>query len=94
MGVDFLDIAFEIEKLFGVRITPADLFESPEWDHDKKDCTAGALHRVICQKCEAAGLTVPRSSWNRMRLALMRAVAVAAEEVQEEAWLIRDLGMG
>jgi hypothetical protein len=94
MGLDFLDVAFEIEKQFSVRITPADLTESPEWDVEKNDCTAGGLHRIICQKCEAEGIAVPGGSWNRMRIALMKSAGVDADEVKEKAWLIQDLDMG
>lgn len=94
MGLDFLDVSFEIEKQFGVRIVPADLIESSEWDAAKKDCTAGGLHRIICQKCEAEGIPVPRSSWNRMRIALMKSAGIDADEVKEGAWLIHDLDMG
>lgn len=94
MGLDFLDVVFEIEKQFGVRICAADLTESEEWDASKNDCTAGALHRIICRKCEEEGVPVPRSSWNRMRIALMKSAGVAADEIKEGAWLVHDLDMG
>jgi hypothetical protein len=93
MGVDFLDVSFEIEKQFGVRIEPADIVESPEWDAAKKDCTAGGLHRIICRKCEAENIPVPRGSWNRMRIALMKSLVVGADEIKSDAWLIHDLDM-
>ncbi len=94
MGLDFLDVAFEIEKQFGVRISASDLVESDEWDALENDCTAGALHRIICRKCELEGIPAPRSSWNRMRIALMKSAGVGADEVKDGAWLVHDLDMG
>jgi hypothetical protein len=93
MGVDFLDVSFEIEKQFGVRIEPADIIESPEWDTAKKDCTAGGLHRIICRKCEVESIPVPPGCWNRVRIALMKSLAVSANEIKSDAWLVHDLDM-
>ena len=90
MGVDFLDFSFEIEKQFGVRLEPADLID--QWNANGGDCTAGQLHEIVCEKCRDSGVAVPRSSWNRIRVALVRALGVRVKEVKPDAWLRRDLG--
>lgn len=89
MGLDFLDLSFELEKQFGVRLEPADLVD--EWMAHGGDCTAGHLHKVVCDKCLANDLPVPRGSWNRIRIALVKTLGVAVSEVTRDAWLRRDL---
>jgi hypothetical protein len=70
VGVDFLDVVLELEKLFDVRIEPDDML--PTWTSQKNDCTVGDLHEIVCRKCLASGVTVPRSSWNRVKIALVK----------------------
>jgi hypothetical protein len=89
MGVDFLDLSFQVEKQFGVRLEPDDLRD--EWMANGGDCTAGHLHDVICEKCRASGLPIRRGSWNRLRIALVRTLGVSVSEVTRDAWLRRDL---
>jgi hypothetical protein len=89
MGVDFLDLSLEIQKLFGIRLEPADIL--PIWKAHGNDCTVGDMHDIIVANCQTAGVTVPRSSWNRVRVALVRALGVRVKEVRRDAWLRRDL---
>jgi hypothetical protein len=90
MGIDFLDVAFRIEKQFGVRIEPADIL--PAWTKDdRNDVTAGEFHEIICEKCREQGIKVPRSSWNQLKLALVDALGVTPSEIKKDAWLRKDL---
>jgi hypothetical protein len=89
VGVDFFDVALELEELFGVGIEPDDLL--PVWRLNGNDCTAGDLHELVCKKCLAAGVSVPRGSWNRVRIALVKGLGVSPSEVKQDAWLRRDL---
>jgi hypothetical protein len=45
MGVDFLDLSLEIQKLFGSRLEPADIL--PIWKAHGNDCTVGDLHDIV-----------------------------------------------
>jgi len=89
MGIDFLDVSFEVEKQFGGRITPDDVL--PVWNSHNGDCTVEEFHDMIFHKCISCGVTVPRSSWNRVKIILVKTLGVAVEEVKKEAWLRRDL---
>jgi hypothetical protein len=89
MGIDFLDLSFELEKQFGVPLEPADLIDI--WRTQGNDCTAGQLHEIMCDKCCRICLPVPRSSWNRVRIALVKTLGVSVREVTPGAWLRRDL---
>ena len=92
MGVDFLDMVIELERLFTVRIEPDDL-HSIWMISDRKDCTAGELHDLVCRKCISCGVPVPRSSWNRVKIALVKSAGVKPSEITRDKWLRRDLQM-
>jgi hypothetical protein len=90
MGVDFLDLSFEIEKQFGIRLVPDDLL--PIWTARGNDCTVADLHVTVVEKCRSANLKLPRSSWNRIRIAVVKSLGVAVKEVTPEARMRKDLG--
>ena len=89
MGIDFLDVVLELETLFDVRLEPGDIL--PARTSRKNDCTVGDLHEIVCRKCLACGVTVPQSSWNRVKIALVKSLGVSPSEVTRDAWLRRDL---
>jgi hypothetical protein len=89
VGIDFLDVSFELEKQFGVRLEPEDLL--PVWTARGNDCTVADLHDVVVQKCRLMNLRVPRSSWNRIRIALVKSLGVPVREMKRDAWLRKDL---
>jgi hypothetical protein len=89
MGIDFLDVAMELEKQFGVLIEPDDILDL--WKLHENDCTAADLHDVICRKCKMVGVPVPRRSWNRVKSSLVRSLGVRPSQVKRDAWLRRDL---
>jgi hypothetical protein len=83
------DTSFALEQQFGVRLDIHELRN--EWNANGNDCTAGRLHEMVCDKCRDSGIPVPRSSWNRVRVALVRTLGVAVAEVKKDAWLRKDL---
>jgi hypothetical protein len=89
VGVDFLEVSIELEKHFGVRIEPDDIV--PAWTAHSNDLTAGEFHDIVCKKCVAFGIKVPRSSWNRVKLAIARALGIRPSSIRKDAWLRRDL---
>jgi hypothetical protein len=90
MGLDFVEVSLEIESLFGVRLEPEHLLEV--WQSHGNDCTVGEFHAAVCQLCEDSGRPVPRSSRNRVRVALARATGISPAKITMDAWLRRDLG--
>ena len=89
MGIDFLEVAIELEEQFGVRIEPDDL--AKVWATGKNDCTAGQLHELVCRKCQSCGIPVPRSSWNRVKFALSSALGISPARITTGARLRGDL---
>jgi hypothetical protein len=89
MGLDFVEMSIELETLFGVPIEAEDM--EPVWAAGGGDCTAKDLHDLVVRKCQASGVTVPRSSWNRVRLAMARAIGVSPYKIKPETLLKRDL---
>lgn len=90
MGIDFLDFAFAIERQFGVRLDVADLLD--DWRANGNDCTVGRLHEIVCDKCRKSGLPVPRSSWNRIRIALANSLGCKVSQITPGAYWRRELG--
>jgi hypothetical protein len=89
MGLDFVETSIELEKLFGVPIEVEDM--RPVWAEGGYDCTAKDLHDLVVRKCRASGVRVPRSSWNRVRLSLARALGVSPNTIKPETFLKREL---
>jgi len=92
MGIDWIEIRFNIEKRFGIRITHED-FRHLE-AIGRADLTAGELHDIICTKLRSLGHPVPISSWNSLRLELAHALGISPFSIRRSSWLTADLGMG
>jgi hypothetical protein len=90
LGLDFMDFVLEVEAYFGIRFQAEDL--RPTWELRGNDCTVGELHDLICRKCIESGVKVPRSSWNRVRICIVKSAGVDFDEVKPAAWLRKDLG--
>ena len=90
MGIDALDLAFRLEKRFGVRIRPGDclpIFQA------RRDLTVGGLHEVVCRRLREEGRPVPFASWNGVRLEVGKALGVSPLVIRRSSRLIADLGM-
>lgn len=80
MGVDMLDFTFRIEKRFEIKINRDDYRIVEEWATERRpksrphDLTAGELHDWVVKLCEARGIIVPYSSWNRVKVELSKTV--------------------
>ena len=99
MGIDMLDFTFRIEKRFGIKTNPRDDYRILEqWAVERRphmkpyDLTAGELHDWVVKLCEARGVKVPRSSWNRVRLELAKVVGKPPQIIHRETMVVRDLG--
>jgi hypothetical protein len=88
MGIDFQDVSFRLEKLFGVRIEAADWQSAFQ---GKMDFTVGELHDLVVAKCKSQGVKVPRSSWNRVRVALCQVSGTSPKKMRRETLLLKDL---
>jgi hypothetical protein len=94
MGIDLLDFSFRIEKRFGIKINREDYRAlEPSWMSRKPiDLTAGEMHDWVVTLCEARGIQVPHSSWNRVRLELAKVVGKPPQIIRRETLVKRDLG--
>lgn len=98
MGVEMLDFTFRLEKRFGIKIGRDEmkLLESaifPLRGHLKPpDLLAGEVHNWVVALCEAQGIPVPHSSWNRVRIALSQTSGRPPQAIRPETFLARDLG--
>jgi hypothetical protein len=98
MGVDMLDFTFRIEKSFGIKADRDDYRILDGWAAERRpqlkphDLTAGELHDWVVTLCEARGVSVPRSSWNRVKLELARTVGKPPQIIHRNTLIVRDLG--
>ena len=94
MGVDFLDLTFQIEKRFSIKTNRDDVrLIEPCWLSRKPpDITAGELHDWVLKLCHARNVNVPHSSWNRVRLALATTVGKPPQIIHRDTLIRRDLG--
>lgn len=96
MGIDYLDIAFRIEKEFGV-ITRGKLDFSADpvegrGRNQRSSVTAGALHDRVCDLLRAEGRAAPEDSWPRLQACISEALGVPLTEIRRESRLVKDLG--
>ncbi len=91
MGVDFYSVMLELERQFGVRLEASDI--RPEFGTSERDLTAGRLHDLVCSKCQSLNIPVPRSSWNRVRIAIAKSLGIKVKLVRRETWLRRELDL-
>lgn len=89
MGVDFLDIQFRLEKVFGFEDlgrSYADFLESKG-----VGVTAGDLHDFVCSRLVEEGRP-PHGSWPRLKILLHDALGAKPAEVCRGSRLMADLG--
>jgi hypothetical protein len=93
MGVDFLDLVCRIETEFDITVQHAELDEL-FLRHDPPDVTAGQLYVFVCSKCREAGIPVPHSTWNRLKLVIWRSGTGGARigDIRKGSLLRRGLG--
>jgi hypothetical protein len=94
MGVDWLDMAFRIEKSFGIKVRKGDperLIPTPRL-FGKQGARCRDLHEMVVRLCIEQQVPVPHSSWTRVKLCIMRACRARAKKVRPEAWLVDDVG--
>jgi hypothetical protein len=99
VGIDLLDFAFRIEKQFGIKVERDDYRILEQWASERRghlkppyDIAAGELHDWVVKLCEARGVKVPYSSWNRVKLELAKVVRKPPQIIHRETLVIRDLG--
>jgi hypothetical protein len=94
MGVDFLDFTLHIEKAFSLKSISRDevagLFSSIT-ERKLSDVTAGELHQWVVSILKRRGLSIPFSSWTRIRLALARTVGKQPQSIHKDTLIRRDL---
>lgn len=93
MGIDHLDLQFQLEKRFGVRFRRAEMFARAR-RRVPPDTSVGELHEYVCRKLRRLGRPAPPDSWQAVREVVARTLSVKVDEVGEESLLVRDLGAG
>jgi hypothetical protein len=93
-GVDLLDFSFRIEKGFGIKIDREDFRAlEPSWmSRNPTDVTAGEMPDWVVSLCEAQGMQVPHSNWDRVRLELAKVVGKPPQIIHRETLVKRELG--
>ena len=93
MGLELLDIQFQLEKRFRIKFRPGEIVA--RWRHRvPPDFTVGELHGLVCRKIRRLGRAVPADSLRGVREVVACALALKVEEVSDAAWLVRELGAG
>lgn len=92
VGMDDLDIVFRLERQFSVKLKLAAL--GPHFcRRTPPDLSAGELHDWVVAQCVAQGKPVPHSSWRRVKVVLLDAIAARPSTVRRDSLLRADLGM-
>jgi hypothetical protein len=91
VGMDLLDFTFRIEKSFGIKIGQNDVNVLAN-GRTKEQLTAGDLHSWIVGMCSDQKVSVPHSSWSRVRLELARVVGKSPNLIHANTLIVRDLG--
>jgi hypothetical protein len=89
MGRDLLDFSFRVEKSFGIKTARDDYKRLPA--RRPFDATAGEMHDWVTSICRDRGVTVPWSSWTRVRIELAKTVGKPPQVVHRETLIVRDL---
>lgn len=96
MGLDFLDLIFRLERQFGTKISRSQL-DAMIRDRDPPDMLAGELFEYVRKKARPGGVydeeMDAESLWPMFQLAVSDSMGVHVDEVTEDKWLIRELGM-
>jgi hypothetical protein len=91
MGVDMLDFTFRIEKSFKMKFQRGDYDRLPL--RKPPNVTAGELHDWVVQLCKDRGVTVPWSSWNRVKRVLVDVTGKSPKLIRRQTDVVRELGM-
>ena len=94
MGLDSLDMAFRLEKAFGLKWRRADYERC--WNDasklDTADITAGDIHTFVCKLLTEQGLPIPPSSWHRVQRVLGDVTGSPIAKIRPVSRLKSDLG--
>jgi acyl carrier protein len=99
VGIDALDLAFRLEKAFGVTLPRRKLnrlYFSGEQLVQKRlpkvDPTIGEIHSRFCQLLVEEGVNVPADSWDRVRQCVAACLSIDKTDIQQESRFYTDLG--
>jgi hypothetical protein len=97
MGIDLLDLAFRLERLFGVRVSREQLLKLV-MRNDPPDIMVSDLYEFIRGEAPHSGVLDLEldadSLWRIYQRAISDALGVDLEEIRKDKGLIRDLGAG
>jgi hypothetical protein len=97
MGIDLLLVAFQLERRFGVRVSP-DRLSKMATRNDPPDIRVGELFDFIRGEVPQFGVLDldldADALWPIYQRAISDALGVEAEDVKKERGLIHDLGAG
>ena len=95
MGIDLLDLAFRLERQFGVRVSP-DQFSKLAMRNDPPDIRVGDLFDLLRGEVPRFGILDleldAHSLWPIYQRAISDALGVDLDEVTNDKGLIHDLG--
>jgi hypothetical protein len=90
-GVNWLDIAYRMEREFGITLTEADFESLPA--AARVALTAGQLWELVKAKFMAADDEVPTDGWDRVVAVLAEALTIKPSRIAPDSRLYADLGM-
>jgi hypothetical protein len=97
MGIELIDLAFRIDRRFGVRVS-RDQLSKLAMRNDPPDIIIGDLFDFICGEVPQSGVLDLEldadALWPIFRRAISDALGIDLEEITKEKGLIRDLGAG
>ncbi|HVS69935.1 MAG TPA: hypothetical protein VHQ47_01625 [Phycisphaerae bacterium] len=89
MGIDYVDLVFQLEKRFEVRIGRG---EGPDLSVEAfRELTAGDVHEWMVGLLKKRGREAPWSSWNRVRAAIGMVAGKSPMEIRRGTRLRGDL---
>ena len=90
-GIDWLDIVFRVESVFGAPLTTGDF---SDWSPAARaELTAGQLWDIIAHKLREVGAVIPPDGWTRLVALLSDALNVRPARITTESRLYADMGM-
>lgn len=100
MGVDFLDLQFHVEKVFGLRLSNDDLRELLVRNDRFHDVTVAQLLEFIESKSSRVEILVeeyppvlPLDAYTKILAILVEVTGLEPHTIQPESFLRRDLDM-
>lgn len=94
MGMDALDMAWRLEKAFGITWFKEDYDRcvAQRRDPSGDDLTAGDIDAFVRTKLREANLPIPPSTWHRVQKVLGDVTGAKLAKIRPESHLRRDLG--